>query len=81
MVNPLRIKRYGQSKLHRSKTDKADAADYGVLRQRKIPAPVAAAPPDAEQYINWFKRLDDLQTAYQQEREPVVGCERDPWVV
>ena len=26
VVNPLRIKRYGDSKLHRNKTDKADAA-------------------------------------------------------
>ena len=26
VVNPLRIKRYGESKLHRNKTDKADAS-------------------------------------------------------
>jgi transposase len=26
VVNPARIKRYGESKLHRNKTDKADAA-------------------------------------------------------
>ena len=37
VVNPARIKRYGESKLHRNKTDKADAALIAEFCQKENP--------------------------------------------
>ena len=38
VVNPARIKRYGESKLHRNKTDKADAALIAEFCQKEKPS-------------------------------------------
>jgi transposase len=67
VVNPARIKHYGNSKLRRNKTDKADAqliAEY-CLSQK----PVAWSPPPTsfKDLQALIRHLEDLQTMRQQE--------------
>jgi transposase len=81
VVNPLRIKRYGQSKLHRSKTDKADAILIAEFCAKETPALWRPLPPEIKQLRQLVRRLDDLQTAYQQERNRLLSGVSDAWVV
>lgn len=68
IVNPLRIKRYGQSELLRVKTDKSDAAL--IARFCLSQQPDAWTPPSAEQqHLQALVRsLHDLQHLHQQQR-------------
>jgi transposase len=81
VVNPARIKRYGESKLHRNKTDKADAALIAEFCQKENPPLWAPLPLQVKQLRALVRRLDDLQTAYQQERNRMLSGERDAWVL
>jgi transposase len=81
VVNPARIKRYGESKLHRNKTDKADAALIAEFCQKENPALWAPLPADVKHLRALVRRLDDLQTAYQQERNRTLAGEKDAWVL
>lgn len=81
VVNPARIKRYGDSKLHRNKTDKADAALIAEFCQKEKPALWAPLPPYLKQLRQMVRRLDDLQSNYQQERNRLTSGVTDPWVV
>jgi transposase len=58
IVNPLRIKRYGESELLRVKTDKSDAAL--IARFCLTQQPAAWSPPSAEQ-----QQLQDLVRSWQ----------------
>lgn len=65
-VNPLQIKRFGQMKLRRVKTDRSDAhliADYG--REQKPPVHRAAAPEQQElrQIASLVEQLTKQRTA------------------
>lgn len=66
VVNPLQIKRYGQMRLRRAKTDRADArliADYGAqepLRRFRAPAP---AQQHLKQLSRTLAQLAKQQTA------------------
>ena len=68
IVNPLRIKRYGESELLRVKTDKSDAALIArfCLTQR----PDAWTPPASQQQQlqDLVRSLADLQRLHQQQR-------------
>ena len=81
VVYPARIKRYGDSKLHRNKTDKADAALIAEFCQKEKPALWAPFPPYLKQLRQMVRRLDDLQANYQQERNRLTSGVSDPWVV
>jgi len=81
VVNPARIKRYGESKLHRNKTDKADAALIAEFCQKEHPPTWEPLPPSVKHLRALVRRLDDLQGAYQQERNRSLCGERDVWVV
>lgn len=61
MVNPLCIKRFGQMKLRRAKTDAYDAqliAEYGETQELRIWAP---KPEAQERLLQVVRSLDDLQ--------------------
>lgn len=68
IVNPLRIKRYGQSELFRVKTDKSDAALLARFCLTHQPDPWT--PPSSEQQHlqDLVRALADLQCLHQQER-------------
>lgn len=81
VVNPARIKRYGESKLHRNKTDKADAALIAEFCQKENPPLWSPLPAHVKQLRALVRRLADLQTVYQQERNRMLSGERDAWVL
>lgn len=81
VVNPLRIKRYGQSKLHRTKTDKADAFLIAEFCAKEKPDLWKPLPPEVKQLRQLVRRLDDLQTTYQQERNRLASGVTASWVI
>jgi transposase len=81
VVNPARIKRYGESKLHRNKTDKADAALIAEFCQKENPPLWAPLPADLKHLRALVRRLDDLQSAYHQEHNRSLSGEKDAWVL
>ena len=81
VVNPARIKRYGESKLHRNKTDKADAALIAEFCQKENPPLWRPMAPEVKHLRALVRRLADLQTAYQQERNRSKSGEKNPWVL
>lgn len=67
VVNPARIKHYGNSKLRRNKTDKADAeliAEYCLREKPAVWTPPARSFKDLQALV---RHLDDLQVNRQQE--------------
>lgn len=81
VVNPARIKRYGESKLHRNKTDKADAALIAEFCQKENPplwTPLSAVVKHLRALV---RRLADLQTASHQEHNRLLSGEQDEWVL
>lgn len=67
VVNPARIKAYGQSQLRRNKTDKADAqliADFCLSQNPALWSPPPASFKDLQAMM---RRLEDLQNNRQQE--------------
>jgi transposase len=81
VVNPARIKRYGESKLHRNKTDKADAALIAEFCQRENPPLWKPLSTEVKHLRALVRRLEDLQSAYQQERNRSLCGEKDAWVM
>jgi transposase len=81
VVNPARIKHYGESKLHCNKTDKADAALIAEFCQKEKPPLWAPLPEDVKHLRALVRRLDDLQTAYRQEHNRSLAGEKDAWVL
>jgi transposase len=81
VVNPARIKRYGESKLHRNKTDKADAALIAEFCQKENPPLWAPLPVHLKQLRALVRRLANLQNNYQQERNRTLSGEKDAWVL
>lgn len=68
IVNPARIKRYGESKLHRNKTDKADADLIAEFCAKENPH-IWSPPPEYLKHLrNMVRYLEDLEKMYRQER-------------
>lgn len=67
VVNPARIKAYGSSKLRRNKTDKADAELIAEYCLREDPDRWSPPPASFKDLQALVRRLDDLQSNYQQE--------------
>jgi len=70
VVNPARIKAFGQSELSRTKTDKADAAliaRFAQSAKAKL-RPWAPLPPEQRQLQALVRRLEAVQRMRQQER-------------
>lgn len=81
VVNPARIKRYGESKLHRNKTDKADAALIAEFCQKENPPLWAPLPAEVQHLRALVRRLDDLEKTCQQENNRLKSGQRDAWVL
>ena len=81
VVNPTRIKRYGESKLHRNKTDKADADLIAEFCLKEKPALWEPLSPDLKHLRALVRRLHDLQANYQQEENRLSSGEKDAWVI
>lgn len=81
VVNPTRIKRYGESKLHRNKTDKADAlliAEFCVREEVNLWAPL---PVPVKKLRDLVRRLSQLQGMYRQEYNRLLSGINDSWVL
>jgi transposase len=81
VVNPARIKAYGQSKFRRNKTDKADSeliAQYCLREKPMLWTPPPAILKDLQALM---RRLDDLQSNYQQESNRLQSGTSMPIVV
>jgi len=81
MVNPARIKHYGESKLHRNKTDKADAALIAEFCQKERPALWQPLSPEIKHLRALIRRLEDQKANLRQENNRLKSGERDSWVV
>lgn len=68
IVNPLRIKRYGESELLRVKTDKSDAALIARFCLTQQPDPWTPPAAEQQQLQDLVRALADLQRLHQQER-------------
>lgn len=68
IVNPLRIKRYGESELLRVKTDKSDAALIARFCLTQQPAAWTPPPAEQQQLQELVRALADLQGLQQQQR-------------
>jgi transposase len=81
VVNPARIKRYGESKLHRNKTDKADAALIAEFCQKEKPPLWQPPSPEIKHLRALVRRLTDQKTNLQQEINRLKSGEKDSWVM
>jgi transposase len=81
VVNPVRIKRYGDSKLHRNKTDKADAALIAEFCLKENPPLWKPLAPYSKQLRQMVRRLEDLQCNYQQESNRLKSGVDNDWVL
>lgn len=81
VVNPLRIKAYGQSRLVRNKTDRLDALVIAQFCQNQHP-PAWKPPSPAMQELQALVRyLEDLQSMRQQERNRLASGVKSSVVV
>ncbi len=80
VVNPARIKRYGESKLHRNKTDKADADLIAEFCLKEKPALWKPLDPDIKRLRALIRRLQALKDNLQQEKNRKSSGELDAWV-
>jgi transposase len=80
VVNPARIKRYGESKLHRNKTDKADADLIAEFCEKEKPASWEPLSPEVKHLRALIRRLQALKDNLQQEKNRLKSGEKDTWV-
>lgn len=81
VVNPARIKRYGESKLHRNKTDKADADLIAEFCQKEKPALWQPLSPEIRHLKALVRRLADQKANLRQEINRLKSGEKDDWVL
>jgi transposase len=73
VVNPLMIARYAQSKLARTKTDKADASLIAEYCQKEQPAPWTPLPQEVRELQALVRRLESLQEMRQMEQNRLLS--------
>jgi transposase len=81
VVNPARIKRYGESKLHRNKTDKADADLIAEFCLKEKPAFWKPLSPEIKQLRALTRRLQALKANLHQEKNRKESGEKDTRVL
>lgn len=67
LVNPLRIKRYGESELRRIKSDKSDAALIARFCLTQHPEPWTPLPPEYRELQDVVRCLQDVKHLMQQQ--------------
>ena len=67
LVNPLRIKRYGESELRRIKTDKSDAALIARFCLTQRPDPWTPLSPERQELQDLVRSLQDVKQMAQQQ--------------
>ena len=80
VVNPARIKRYGESKLHRNKTDKADADLIAEFCLKEKPDLWKPLDPEIKRLRALIRSLQALKDNLQQEKNRKDSGEQDAWV-
>lgn len=80
VVNPARIKRYGESKLHRNKTDKADASLIAEFCLKENPDLWKPLSLEIKHLRALIRRLQALKDNLQQEKNRMQSGEKDEWV-
>jgi transposase len=79
VVNPARIKAYGQSQLQRTKNDKADAALLARFCRDTRPRLWTAPPPEQRELQALVRHLDDLiETRQQLQNRLTEGLPHEP---
>lgn len=68
VINPLQIKAFGQSRLSRQKTDRADAALIARFGEQQLPALWQPAPPEIKALQRLVARLEAVQQMRVQEQ-------------
>lgn len=81
VVNPARIKAYGHSQLRRNKTDKADAQLIAQYCEREKPELWSPPPASFKDLQALVRRLEDLQSNYQQEHNRLSAGGTNPVVM
>jgi transposase len=81
VVNPARIKAYGDSQLKRNKTDRADAALIADFCRTQQPALWQPPAPEVKELRALLRHLDDLLSMRQQESNRVQSGEQSPTVL
>jgi transposase len=80
VVNPARLKHYGESKLHRNKTDKADADLIAEFCLKEKPSLWKPLSPEIKHLRALIRRLQSLKDNLQQEMNRLESGENDVWV-
>jgi transposase len=81
VVNPARIKAYGQCKLRRNKTDKADAQLIALYCLHEEPTLWTPPPASFKALQSLTRRFEDLQANYQQENNRLKSGQTNPQVL
>lgn len=81
VVNPARIKRYGESKLHRNKTDKADADLIAEFCLKEKPGKWEPLSPEKKHLRALTRRIQALKANLHQEKNRKKSGEKDTWVL
>jgi transposase len=76
VVNPARIKAYGDSQLKRNKTDRSDAALIADFCRTQQPAAWHPPAPEVKELRAMLRHLDDLQAMRQQEANRLQSGEQ-----
>jgi transposase len=81
VVNPARIKAYGDSQLKRNKTDRSDAALIADFCRTQQPNGWQPPVPEIKELRAMLRHLDDLQAMHQQEANRLHSGEQSVPVV
>src|SRR5215468_2811859 len=77
VVNPARVKAYGQSQLSRNKTDQLDAALLADFCRTQRPDAWTPLPPEVKHLQRLIRHLEDLTTARQSARNRLGNPAQD----
>lgn len=80
VINPARLKAFGQATLTRTKTDQTDAALLAEFCRRQQPAAWTPPAPEKRQLRDLVRRRESLQQLRQQEANRLGSGEASPWV-
>jgi transposase len=81
VVNPARIKAYGESQLRRNKTDRSAARLIADFCRPQHPEPWTPPAPHVKELRSLLRHLDDLQAMRQQASNRVQAGETSPTVL